>query len=100
MTILSYVLAFLVAIGSACAPGGERLAGRGGRAAALGILLLATVPVSVRSDAAPSAAATGAAAAATVFALLAVLAFVVVVGLMLRLPSSSGRPPSSAGTAR
>jgi hypothetical protein len=37
-------VAVLVAIGAACAPGGERLAGRGGRAAALGILWLAIVP--------------------------------------------------------
>jgi hypothetical protein len=52
----------LVAIGAACIPGGKRLAGRGGRAAALGILLLAIVPavgaasmVLVRGDSRASA---------------------------------------------
>jgi hypothetical protein len=52
----------LGAIGAACAPGGERLTGRGGRAAALGILLLAIVPavgaasmVLVRGDSRASA---------------------------------------------
>jgi hypothetical protein len=34
----------LVAIGAVCAPDGERMTGRGGRVAALGILLLAIVP--------------------------------------------------------
>jgi len=42
--IAALCVAVLVAIGAACAPDGERLAGRGGRAAALGILLLAIVP--------------------------------------------------------
>lgn len=42
--IAALCVAVLVAIGAACAPGGERLAGRGGRAAALGILWLAIVP--------------------------------------------------------
>jgi hypothetical protein len=37
-------VAVLVAFGAACAPEGARLAGRGGRTAALGILLLAIVP--------------------------------------------------------
>jgi hypothetical protein len=44
LLIAALSVAVLVAIGAACAPGGERLAGRGGRAAALGILLLAIVP--------------------------------------------------------
>jgi hypothetical protein len=54
----------LVAVGAACAPGGERLTGRGGRAAALGIQLLAIVPsvgaasmVLVRGDSRASAVA-------------------------------------------
>jgi hypothetical protein len=42
--IAALVVVVLVAVGAACAPGGERLAGRGGRAAALGILWLAIVP--------------------------------------------------------
>jgi hypothetical protein len=42
--IAALAVAVLVAVGAACAPGGERLAGRGGRTAALGILWLAIVP--------------------------------------------------------
>jgi hypothetical protein len=60
--IAALCVGVLVAIGAACAPGGERLAGRGGRVAALGILLLAIVPsagaasmVLVRGDSRASA---------------------------------------------
>jgi hypothetical protein len=42
--IAALVVAVVGAIVGACAPSGGRLAGRGGRAAALGILLLAIVP--------------------------------------------------------
>jgi hypothetical protein len=60
--IAALCVGVLVAIGAACTPGGERLTGRGGRAAALGILLLAIVPsvgaasmVLVRGDSRASA---------------------------------------------
>ena len=60
--IAALCVGVLVAIGAACAPGGERLTGRGGRTAALGILLLAIVPsvgaasmVLVRGDSRASA---------------------------------------------
>jgi hypothetical protein len=62
LLVAALCVAVLVAIGAACAPGGERLTGRGGRAAALGILLLAIVPavgaasmVLVRGDSRASA---------------------------------------------
>ena len=42
--IAALAVAVVGAIVAACAPGGERLTGRGGRAAALGILLLSIVP--------------------------------------------------------
>jgi hypothetical protein len=42
--IAALCVGVLVAIGAACAPDGARLAGRGGRSAALGILVLAIVP--------------------------------------------------------
>jgi hypothetical protein len=42
--IAALAVAVVGAIVAACAPGGERLEGRGGRAAALGILLLSIVP--------------------------------------------------------
>lgn len=42
--VAALAVAVVVAIGAACAPGGGRFAGRGSRAAALGILWLAVVP--------------------------------------------------------
>jgi hypothetical protein len=42
--IAALAVAVVGAVVAACAPGGERLSGRGGRAAALGILLLSIVP--------------------------------------------------------
>jgi hypothetical protein len=44
LLIAALCVAAVVAIGAACAPDGERLAGRGGRAASLGILWLSIVP--------------------------------------------------------
>ncbi|HET6835107.1 MAG TPA: hypothetical protein VFH30_14625 [Acidimicrobiales bacterium] len=62
LLVAALCVGVLGAIGAACAPGGERLTGRGGRAAALGILLLAIVPavgaasmVLVRGDSRASA---------------------------------------------
>jgi hypothetical protein len=62
--VAALAVAVVVAIGAAVAPGGTRLAGRGGRAAALAILWLATVPsvgaasvVLVRSESLSSALA-------------------------------------------
>jgi hypothetical protein len=65
-------VAVLVAIGASCAPGGERLAGRGGRAAALGILWLAIVP---SAGAASMALVRGDSLAAAVVLLLLVSAY-------------------------
>src|SRR5262245_2284564 len=44
LLIAAFSVGGLVAIGAACAPDGERMVGRGGRIASLGILLLALVP--------------------------------------------------------
>ncbi len=44
LLIAAFCVGGLVALGAACAPNGERMAGRGGRIASLGILLLAIVP--------------------------------------------------------
>jgi hypothetical protein len=62
LLIAALCVAAVVAIVAACAPGGERLTGRGGRAASLGILWLAIVPsvgaasmVLVRGDSRASA---------------------------------------------
>jgi hypothetical protein len=42
--VAAFCVVGLVAIGAACAPDGERMTGRGGRVAALGILWLAIIP--------------------------------------------------------